>query len=130
VEVNDPREHFASLGRPTIVTVSDGSGGTLTAALGTRSPTMDGYGQLTFFWHDRQFLGFDSRFEAVAVATFASGGPGEIVVRYGHYAPHDAYCCPSLAPVAVTYRWGGERLVVDGREPLFPGLLVPVKLLG
>ena len=56
VEVTDHSEHFATLGRLFAVTVGDGRGGTLTAVLGTRSPTADGYGQLVFFWHNGRFI--------------------------------------------------------------------------
>lgn len=80
-----------------------------------------GKGQLIFFWHNRQFLGWDSRFETPAVAGMKAGGSGVITVRYIHYAPQDPLCCPSLGTVAVTYRWNGKRLTASGTEPHYAG---------
>jgi len=84
VEVRDRSEHFAPLGRLLEVTVGDGQRGSLSAVLGTRFPTADGYGQLV--------------------------------------------CCPSLHPVAVSYRWVGTRLVASGTPPRNLGLAA-VRLL-
>ena len=107
VEVRDRSVHFATLGRPIEVTVGDGKGGSLTAVLGTRSPTADGYGQLVFFWHNGRFIGWNSRFEAIAVISIKAVG-ATVQIRFAHYRRTDAFCCPSLPPVTVGYRWSGH----------------------
>lgn len=38
-------------------------------------------------------------------------------LTYGHYAPTDAFCCPSLAPWTVDVRWEGGSLVYSGDLP-------------
>ena len=129
VEATDHGEHFATLGRLVAVTVSDGHGGTLTAVLGTRSPTADGYGQLVFFWHNGRFIGWDSPRESVALVSLEPAGTRAVRVKYAHYSNKDPFCCPSLAPVAVTYRWSGSRLTASGPPPRGPALQVAVKLL-
>jgi len=127
VEVRDRSEHFAPLGRLLEVTVGDGDGGSLTAVLGTRFPTADAYGQLVFFWHDGRFIGWNSRYEAIAVVSIRAVG-ASVQVRFAHYKKTDAFCCPSLHPVAVSYRWVGTRLVASGTPPRNLGLAA-VRLL-
>jgi LppP/LprE lipoprotein len=129
VEVTDHSERFATLGRLVAVTVSDGHDGTLTAVLGTRSPTADGYGQLVFFWHNGHFIGWDSPRESIALVSLEPAGTRAVRVKYAHYSHNDPFCCPSLAPVAVTYRWNGSRLTASGPPPRSPALQAAVKLL-
>jgi len=129
VEVRDHSEHFATLGRLVAVTVGDGRGGTLTAVLGTRSPTADGYGQLVFFWHNGRFIGWDSPHESIALVGIEPAGTRAVRVKYAHYSNKDPFCCPSLAPVAVTYRWNGSRLTASGPPPRSPSLQVAVRRL-
>lgn len=88
VEVTDHSEHFATLGRLVAVTVSNGQGGTLTAVLGTRSPTADGYGQLVFFWHNGRFIGWDSR-ESIALVGIEPAGTRAVRVKYAHCSDKD-----------------------------------------
>ncbi|HET9017559.1 MAG TPA: LppP/LprE family lipoprotein [Thermomicrobiaceae bacterium] len=121
VESNDPTEHFTPVAP---LAVDDGQGGVLTAVVGTRYPTADGYGQLVFFWHNQSFLGWDSSTESVAIAKLTSPAPGVIAVTYVHYAPSDPLCCPSLAPVTVTYSWNGTVLQPSGSPPSPNGITV------
>jgi hypothetical protein len=115
VETGDPSEHFAPSSAP--VTVADGSGGYLTAVIGTRSPSADGRGQLVFFWHGTTFVGWDSSSESLAIQAIAPGKPGTFRVTYDHYGPDDALCCPSLAAVTIEYRWNGRGFTPSGMPP-------------
>ena len=116
IEVAYPSTHFTPWSDP--LTIADGRGGTLTAIVGVRYPTADAKGQLVFFWHGRQFLGWDSRYESNAIVGLSSPAPGVFAVRFAHYAPTDALCCPSLRPVQILYRWTGSRIQASGTPPL------------
>lgn len=109
------RVHFKKISPR--VTVPDGRGGTITAVIGVRYPTADGKGQLVFFFHGRKFLGWDTARESIAIASIHRGRGPRLRVRYVHYAPSDAYCCPSRSPVTVTYRWTGKRIVASRVPP-------------
>ena len=124
VEVITPSEHFVPAGKP--VSASDGAGGALTAEIGQRFPTADGYGQLVFFWHDGRFLGWDSRYESMSIMRLRSAGPRTFKVTYAHYAANDPAYDPSLPPVTVSYRWRHQRLIASATPPnrSFPGLEV------
>jgi hypothetical protein len=89
IEVGDPTEHFVCVSdaKSTALTTSDRFGGSLTAAIGQRFPTADGYGQLIFFWHNDHFLGSDSVFESVSILKLRSPTTGEFVATYAHYTP-------------------------------------------
>ena len=54
-ETTDPSEGFIG---SLPVTVSDGTGGYLTAVSALRNPSADGHGDLIFFWHNQTFLGW------------------------------------------------------------------------
>ena len=114
-EVAIPSEHMALELPP--VTISDGGAGTLTAAIGGRFPTADGYGQLVFFWHGTTFLGWDANQESMSIRGITSPGAGAFSISYAHYAATDALCCPSQPPVTITYTWNGSRLVPDAAPP-------------
>jgi len=114
VEVGDTSEHFVPSGRS--VTTKDGPLA-LTAVVGQRFPTADGYGQLVFFWRGRTFLGWDSIYESVSIVRVARWGAHTIRVTYAHYASGDAAYDPSLKPVSVDYRWRGGRLVASRTPP-------------
>lgn len=113
--VAEPLEHFIPAGQPT--TVSDGSGGHLTAAVGTIIPTTDGNGQLVFFWHNTHFVGWDATAQSMEIISLHAIGVGRFRVIYSNYAPNDPACCPSRLPVSVVYRWRGDRFAVDGTPP-------------
>lgn len=109
VEVKDPTEHFtASGGEP--ITVPDGRGGTLTAVVGTRFPTADGYGQLVFFWHNQTYLGTSAVSEASEIESLQPNGVASFTVTYANYAPTDPMVNPSLPPQSVHYTWNGQSL--------------------
>src|SRR6476469_4717820 len=114
-EVGDPGEHFTPSGEPRIA--SDGAGSELTAAIGHRSRTADGYGQLVFFWHGDRFLGWDSSSESVAIIRVSSRPHNAFAVTYPHYASSDPNCCPSMRPVTVLYTWTGTHLRASGTPP-------------
>ncbi|ACX51899.1 copper amine oxidase domain protein [Ammonifex degensii KC4] len=136
VEQDDCRFHFVPEGDP--LTVPDGQGGTLTAVIGQRYPTADGYGELVFFWHNKDFLGWDCDHEHNDIIDVSSPGPGRITVTYAHYAENDPLCAPSLPPVKVTFAWIPSRpdipddprlVMLDNMPPEDPGIKVKVKLL-
>ncbi|WP_329248468.1 LppP/LprE family lipoprotein [Actinoallomurus sp. NBC_01490] len=124
VEVADPTTHFAPVGSP--VTASDRNGGTLTAVIGQRTPTADGHGQLVFFWQGSRFIGWDAETESMSIRK-VTGANGYFTVTYVHYAANDPACCPSLAPVNVTYVWQDDGFVPSGTRPTY-GSAVRVKL--
>lgn len=128
-EVAAPEGHFVLDREP--VSVADGYGGTLTAAVGQRYPTADAHGQLVFFWHGTRFLGLDSVSESDTINDLRHGPTGTFHVTYAHYAPSDAECCPSLRPVTVAYHWNGSRLAASGTPPVHgTPLRVHVGLVG
>lgn len=102
VEVGNLRVHFRQVGHRVVV--SDGRGGTLTAAIGVRSITADGHGQLVFFFHGQHFLGWDSNREINSIQDITAVGPRRLDVTYVRYAPDDPLCCPSLSPLAAPAR--------------------------
>jgi hypothetical protein len=123
VESGSVSEHFTP--GPT-TEILDGSGGTLTAAVGVRSPTADGYGQLVFFWHNDEFLGWNASQETISIEQIDSPASGVFEVKYAQYAPSDPISSPSLPPVTITYRWTGSALESSGTPP---NLIGSVKLL-
>jgi hypothetical protein len=126
--IAEPLEHFFPAG--DLKTTSDGSGGHLTAAVGTIVPTTDGDGQLVFFWHNSRFIGWDAPFESMAIQALQSVGVGRFRVTYSNYAPGDAACCPSLIPVSVIYRWHGRRFAVEGNPPTVRPIPARVRFSG
>ncbi len=126
VERGNTSTHFSAFGDP--VTVTDGAGGLLTAVVGVRFPTADGYGRLVFFWHGASFLGWNSIYESIVVSVDAAG-PATFALTYPHFAPGDPVCCPSLPAVKIMYRWNGSALVPDGSPPQGPGNPVAVESL-
>jgi hypothetical protein len=126
IEVGDPTEHFVCVSgaKSTALTISDRFGGSLTAAIGQRFPTADGYGQLVFFWHNDHFLGWDSVFESVSILKLRSPTTGEFVATYAHYAPSDPLYNPSLPPISAAYRWTGTKLIASGTPQNFLHLRV------
>lgn len=113
-EENNPSTYFTESGSPVIV--SDGNGGYITAVHGTRYPTVDGYGQLVFFWHNNDFIGWDATYEST-LSKISNSGPGYFVVSYAHYAQGDPLAAPSLPDVAITYKWNGSGFTPSGTPP-------------
>jgi hypothetical protein len=120
-EVGSQGEGFS--GGDSVVTVGDGSGGYLTAVPALRNPSADGHGSLVFFWHNQRFVGWDTNMETWNVQV-RSGGSDTIDAKYPVYAKGDAACCPSLPPITITYRWGGDALTQSA--PLPAGSLVGI----
>ncbi len=133
VETAQPMVHFAPA--DAALTVDDGRGaGSLTAIVGMRTSMNARVGQLVFFWHSipggkSVFLGWDSSDETGRVLRLASPGQGAFSITYAHFAPRDAACCPSLAPVRVDSGWSGSILISNGVPPRAPGAPIRVKLL-
>jgi hypothetical protein len=122
-----PEVHFRQISHKVVV--SDGRGGTLTAAIGVRSITADGHGQLVFFFHGGRFLGWDSNYEIASIEKIAAAGPRRFDVTYSRYAADDPLCCPSRSPKTVRYRWTGKRIKALSRRPRDPGARIRVRLI-
>jgi LppP/LprE lipoprotein len=119
VEVGATNVHFRRIS-PRVV-VPDGHGSTLTAAIGVRSITADGHGQLVFFFHGGHFLGWDSKYEIASIAKVEAAGPRRFDVTYVRYRAADPLCCPSRSPKTVRYRWTGSRIQPLAKRPRDPG---------
>ncbi len=115
-EANDTGEHFALGGTP--VTVRASNGDSITAAVGMRSPTADGYGQVVFLFHNQQFVGLDSNVEKSQIESIQplASGMG-FRVKYANYAPSDPMVAPSLPPVTVDYTWDGSTFNSSAEIP-------------
>jgi hypothetical protein len=107
-EVGDSQENFAMPSKQVVV--SDGNGGYLTAVVGTRNPTADGYGQLVFFFHNNQFIGLNATTEAAQINSVKPNAKHGFVVTYANYAKDDPMVAPSLPPQSVTYTWNGQQM--------------------
>jgi hypothetical protein len=114
-EVGIPGTHFVPISRRVVV--SDGHGGSLTAVIGGRTPSADGYGQLVFFFHNQSFLGWDENHEAISIASIRPRGTARFEVIYSHYRSTDPFCCPSLSPLHVGFRYIGRHLQALSRPP-------------
>jgi hypothetical protein len=112
-ETVDPSEGFVG---SSPVTVSDGSGGYLTAVSALRNPSADGHGSLIYFWHNQTFLGWDTNEESWNVMVRANGADA-IEATYADYAPGNPACCPSLSPVTITYSWSGTGFAQSRKIP-------------
>jgi hypothetical protein len=115
IERDDPSTHFSTLSSSPI-TVPDGNGGWITAAHGTRYPTADGYGQLVFFWHNKEFIGWDAIYESLS-SKITDYGPGYFVVSYSNYAKGDSLASPSLPNINIKYKWNGNSFISSGEPP-------------
>ena len=113
-ETTDPSEGFIG---SSPVTVSDGSGGYLTAVSALRNPSADGHGALIFFWHNQTFLGWDTNEETWNVMVRANSADA-IEATYADYAPGNPACCPSLPPVTITYSWSGAGFAQSRKIPV------------
>lgn len=114
-------EHFVLTGRPVSITASNGD--TVTAAVGTRSPSADGYGQVVFFFHNRQFVGLDSTDEKTQIRSIkpVAGGGMAFDVTYANYASSDALYNPTLPPATVTFGFNGTQFSPDGNMAIPTG---------
>ena len=97
------------------MTVSDGSGGYLTAVSALRTPSADGHGDLIFFWHNQTFLGWDTNEETWNTMVHADADA--IAVTYPDYAPGNPACCPSLPPVTIIYGWSRTGFTQSQKIP-------------
>jgi hypothetical protein len=93
-----------------VAQTADGFGGTLYAFHGTCQGSADGYCQIMLFFDGTRFVGTDTTNPSTAITGYEAAGAGRIAVTYAHYAKTDPLCCPSLAPVTVTYQWNGSRI--------------------
>ena len=118
VEVDLPSEHFEPSGE--FASTRDGEYGTLMAAVGIRTPTADGKGQLVFFFHNNAFVGWDADQEALSVLGIEAAGPRSFKVTYANYGPNDRLAGASLPPAVITYTWNGHRMLPTTTPP--PGV--------
>ena len=99
------------------VTASDGFGGSLAAMKGTCIGSATGRCQQVFFFHNGEYLGTDTFSPSLGILGVQYAGVAKIAVTYVNYAPSDPGCCPSLAPVTITYSWDGTQLKASGVPP-------------
>ncbi|MCL6443171.1 MAG: LppP/LprE family lipoprotein [Alicyclobacillus sp.] len=119
-ESGDSKEHFALTGKP--VTITLGNGDTVTACIGTRAPSADGYGQAVFFFHNQQFIGVDSQVEKAQIQSLKASKSGlEFEVTYANYAKDDPMVDPSLPPATITFEWDGSHFVPRDKEKIPSG---------
>jgi len=115
VFVDDPESCFISTG-DTVYT-PDGEGGWLAATVGAYAPkglpSADGYGHLVFFFHNNEFIGWDSVYMSVCIKNVEAAGTDVFKVTYANYAPNDAMCCPSLPDKVVFYQWNSKAKKFD-----------------
>jgi len=119
VETNLHSEHFIPI---AMKTESDGHGGWITAVVGQRFPTADGYGQIVFFWHNTTFVGTDATTEHTQVA-LTGGGPGYFRVTYATYKAGAPACCPT-GKAAVRFRFNGAKFAPGRPLPKGNGIQV------
>jgi hypothetical protein len=110
---NPSNEHFVPTG--VSLAVPDGVSGQLTAAVGVRSGTGDGGGQVVFFWHDGTFIGWNSNHQSFKLGIEAAG-TASIQVTYLYLNPGEAACC-ATGQASVTYHWDGSQLLASGDPP-------------
>ncbi|WP_427885328.1 LppP/LprE family lipoprotein [Kribbella sp. GL6] len=127
VEVKQPSVHFV----PSTVkaTVPDGTGGKLTAVVGTRSNAADSGGQVVFFFHGTKFSGWDGDTETTGVTSLAGAGQGVFTIKYTHFAKDDPACCPSLKPVTIHWAWqDNDGFAPSGGPRPYVGTPVAIRL--
>jgi hypothetical protein len=100
-----------------IVTTYDSHGTPFIGISGLKIPTADGYTQQVFFFSGSSFLGTDTSGTSPGAVVTGSPAPGQINVRYENYAPDDPLCCPSRAPVTITYSYDGSTVSASGTPP-------------
>lgn len=114
-EIQNPAETFRPTGSPVALRLK--SGRVLSAVIGVRSPTADGYGQLVFFFLDRKFVGLSSQVEATAIRSLVAGAPHQFRVGYATYAPGAPTYAPRSKPLWISYRWEHGRIVASRPIP-------------
>ncbi|MFN8557465.1 MAG: LppP/LprE family lipoprotein [Dehalococcoidia bacterium] len=70
-----------------------------------------------FIYLGERFLGTDTLNPSAGITAVRGTGTDQFAVTYANYAAGDPACCPSLAPVTITYTWTGDRLVPSGTPP-------------
>lgn len=126
VEVRDPAVMLSIESDP--LTISDGQGGSLTAAIGGKFRSADGFGQLLVFWHGKDYIGWNTPYLSTYIH-LSSTAPGVFVARFAQYQSNDAICCPSLPPAIILYRWDGTRIIASSTPPVFGKQLLVTPLL-
>lgn len=63
-----------------------------------------------FLFHKGCYLGTTTKEPRFALTVEQTQGD-TVVVRYKHYTPRDANCCPSFPDYVVPYRWNGRKVV-------------------
>ena len=100
-----------------VVTTYSLDGSSFIAVAGTAIGSADGYSQWVFFFSGSTYLGTDTSQPSPQLSLAGSAGGGQIGVTYVNYAASDPLCCPSLAPITITYTWDGSRVTPNGTPP-------------
>jgi len=69
-----------------------------------------------FFWHNDEFIGWDSVYESIS-PSISAYGPGYFEISYPHYANGDPLANPSLPNVKVIYQWNNKNFTAQGSPP-------------
>lgn len=108
-EVKNPSETFKPTGLPVALKLK--SGQVLSAVIGTRSPTADGYGQLVFFFLGEKFVGLSDTVEATAIRSLVADARQGFRIGYASYAAGAPTYAPRPKPLWITYHWKAGRIV-------------------
>lgn len=116
-------EHFTLMGKP--ISITDAAGDTVTAAIGARSPSADGYGQVVFFFHNHKFIGLDSNMEKTQIQSVKADSNQRFGfdITYANYASTDPLFNPSQPPVTVPFVWSGLTVNPVGKAAIPQGAM-------
>lgn len=100
--------------------VTTTQGAQLSAWQAVCTSSADGNCAKAFFFVGDRYIGTDTAKPSLAIVGVGATGPSTIAVTYAHFLPNDPLCCPSGAPVKVSYTWTGSKLVASGAPPPNP----------
>lgn len=95
-------------------TVKTASGETLSAWIGVSGRSA--HNQFVFFFLNGKYLGTDTANPSVEITSVKAGGNG-IAATYPVYKKNDSFADPTGAPMTITYRWNGSKLVPNKSYP-------------
>jgi hypothetical protein len=110
-DIGLPQDGFFPTSAP--VTVPDGTGGWLTAVVGSWRGSADGGGQAVFFWHNTQFVGWSDPRMVLFPQVRAAGS--SILISYPEWPPGEGFAqwtdhLDSAPQVLIQYTWSNGRV--------------------
>ena len=100
-----------------VVTTYGPDGSSFIAIAGTLIGSADGYNQWVFFFSGASYIGTDTGQPSPQLSLTGSPAGGAVSVSYVNYGPNDPLCCPSRAPITITYSWDGSSVTPNGTPP-------------